>query len=123
VRYLKQIKVRNAEFRYDSGNVATFRIVKNGSYLCFEHIGFHDEKEHLRDRTEAEMNELDKKIIALHQSDPNLSYAEIAKQLNTNKSKVFRVLKKTLNKQNSSVFTYTFRRPFDMKPDGEESAE
>ena len=94
VRYLKQIKVRNAEFRYDSGNVATFRIVKNGCYLCFEFIGFDDEKEHLRDRTEAEINELNEKIIALHQSDPNLSYAQIANQLGTSKSKVARVIQK-----------------------------
>ena len=103
VRYLKQIKTRNAEYKYGSENVVTFRIVKNGCYLCFEFIGFDDEKEHLRARTEAEMNELDKKIIALHQSDPNLSYAEIAKQLNTSKMRVSRVLKKALNKQNSGV--------------------
>jgi RecA-family ATPase len=123
VRYLKQIKTRNAEFKYGSENVVTFRIVKKGSYLRFELIGLHNEKEHLRDRTEAEINELNEKIIALHQSDPNLSYGEIARRLGTNKTRVSRVLKKTLNKQNSSVFTYTFRRPFDMKPDGEESAE
>ena len=103
VRYLKQIKVRDAEFKYDSENVATFRIVKNGCYLCFEHVGFDDEKEHLRDWTDAEINELNEKIIALYQSEPNLSYAEIAKRLNTNKSKVYRVLKK-LNKPNSDVF-------------------
>ena len=52
VRYLKQIKARNAEFKYDSDNVATFRVVKNGPYRCFEHIGFHDEEEHLCVRTE-----------------------------------------------------------------------
>jgi len=103
VRYLKQIKVRDAEFIYDSGNVATFRIVKNGSYLCFEHTGFDAEKEQLRDRTEAEINELNEKIIALHQSEPNLSYSEIAKRLNTSKMRVSRVLKKALNKQNSGV--------------------
>jgi len=98
VRYLKQIKTRNAEFRYDSDNVAIFRIVKNGSYLCFEHIGFDSEKEHLRDRTDAELSELEKNIIALHQSEPNLSYAEIAKRLNTNKMRVSRVLKKKQNR-------------------------
>jgi RecA-family ATPase len=103
VRYLKQIKVRNAEYKYGSENVATFRIVKNGCYLCFEFIGFDDEKEHLRDRTEAEINELNEKIIALHQSEPNLSYSEIAKRLNTSKMRVSRVLKKALNKQNSGV--------------------
>jgi predicted HTH transcriptional regulator len=72
--------------------------VKNGFYLCFEFIGFDSEKEHLRARTDAEINELNEKIIALHQSDPNLSYAEIAKRLNTNKSKVCRVLQKKQNR-------------------------
>jgi hypothetical protein len=98
VRYLKQIKARNVEYKYDSENVATFRIVKNGFYLCFEFIGFDSEKEHLRARTDAELSELEMNIIALHQSDPNLSYAEIAKRLNTNKSKVCRVLQKKQNR-------------------------
>jgi len=97
VRYLKQIKTRNAEYKYGSENVATFRVVKNGCYLCFEHIGFDDEKEHLRARTDAEMNELDKKIIALHQSEPNLSFGEIARRVGTNKMRVSRVLKKASN--------------------------
>jgi len=94
VRYLKQIKTRNAEFKYDSDNVAIFRIVKNGSYLYFEHNGFDSEREPLRARTDAEMNELDKKIIALHQSEPNLSYGEIARRVGTNKMRVSRVLKR-----------------------------
>jgi hypothetical protein len=98
VRYLKQIKARNAEYKYGSENVVTFRVVKNGCYLCFEHIGFDDEKEHLRERSEAEINELNEKIIALHQSEPNLSYSEIAKRLNTSKAKVGRVLKKKQNR-------------------------
>jgi hypothetical protein len=101
VRYLKQIKTRSDEFKYDSGNVATFNVVKNGCYLCFEHIGFDDEREHLRARTEAEINELNEKIIALHQSEPNLSYSEIARRLNTNKMRVSRVMKKLREKQNS----------------------
>jgi len=103
LRYLKQIKARNTEYKYDSGNVATFKVVKNGPYLCFEHIGFHDEKEHLRERTDAELSELEMNIHALRQSEPNLSYAEIAKRLNTNKSKVYRVLQK-LNKPNNGVY-------------------
>jgi DNA-binding Lrp family transcriptional regulator len=48
----------------------------------------------MRTRTEAEINELNEKIIALHQSDPNLSYAQIANQLGTSKSKVARVIQK-----------------------------
>jgi predicted HTH transcriptional regulator len=106
VRYLKQIKARSAEFRYDSENVATFRVAKNGCYLCFEHIGFDSEKEHLRERNDAELSELEMNIHALYQSDPNLSYSEIAKQLNTNKMRVSRVLKKLQkpNKPNNGVF-------------------
>jgi hypothetical protein len=93
LRYLKQIKTRSAEYKYDSGNVATFKVVKNGCYLCLEHIGFHDEKEHLRARTEAETNELNEKIIALRQIE-KLSYDEIAERLHISKSKVSRVIKK-----------------------------
>ncbi|RFM24558.1 MAG: LuxR family transcriptional regulator [Candidatus Thermochlorobacter aerophilum] len=94
VRYLKQVKCRSAEFKYDSENVAVFRIVKHDRFIGFEHIGFDDEREHLRARTDAEMNELDKKIIALHQSEPNLSFGEIARRMGTNKMRVSRVLKK-----------------------------
>ena len=103
VRYLIQVKCRNAEFKYDSENVATFRVVKKGSCLFLEHNGYHDLKEHLRERTDAELSELEMNIHALHQSEPNLSYSEIAKQLNTSKSKVYRALQK-LNKQNNGVY-------------------
>jgi archaellum biogenesis ATPase FlaH len=103
VRYVKQVKTRSAEFKYDSENVATFRVVKNGCYLCFEHIGYDSEKEHLRERNSTEISELETNILTLHQSEPNLSYAEIAKRLNTSKSKVFRVLQK-MNKPNNGVF-------------------
>jgi KaiC/GvpD/RAD55 family RecA-like ATPase len=112
VRYVKQIKCRDAEFRYDSDNVATFRVVKNGCYLCFEHTGFDSEKEHLRDRTDAELSELEKNIIALHQSEPNLSYSEIARRLNTNKMRVSRVLRKAQSKLNSG----TLNTPTPFEP-------
>ena len=104
VRYVKQIKCRSAEYKYDSENVATFKVVKNGCFLCFEHTGYDSEKEHLRDRTDAELSELEMNIIALHQSEPNLSFAEIARRLNTNRMRVSRVLKKALNKPNSGTF-------------------
>jgi len=101
VRYIKQIKVRDAEFRFDCENVATFRIVKNGCYLCFEHTGFDSEKEHLRERNSTEISELEANILALRQNEPNLSNAEIARRLNTNRMRVGRVLKKLQEKQNS----------------------
>jgi len=104
LRYLIQVKCRNAEYKYGSENVAIFRVVKNGPNLFFEHNGFQNVIEQLRTRTDAEANELNEKIIALHQSDPNLSYAEIAKQLGTNKMRVSRVLNKAMDKQNSGFF-------------------
>jgi KaiC/GvpD/RAD55 family RecA-like ATPase len=103
LRYLIQVKCRNAEYKYGSENVAIFRVVKNGPNLFFEHNGFQNVIEQLRTRTDAEANELNEKIIALHQSDPNLSYSDIAKQLGTNKMRVSRVLNKAMDKQNSGV--------------------
>jgi predicted HTH transcriptional regulator len=107
VRYLKQIKARSAEFRYDSENVATFRVAKNGCYLCFEHIGFDSEKEHLRERNSTEISELEANILSLKQSEPNLSHGEIARRVGTNKMRVSRVLKK-LDKPNSGFFNTPF---------------
>ena len=104
LRYLIQVKCRNAEYKYGSENVAIFRVVKNGPNLFFEHNGFQNVIEQLRTRTDAEANELNEKIIALHQSDPNLSYSDIAKQLGTNKMRVSRVLNKAMDKQNSGFF-------------------
>jgi archaellum biogenesis ATPase FlaH len=97
VRYVKQVKTRSAEFKYDSENVAVFRLVKYDRFIGFEHTRFDDEKEYLRERNNNELSELEMNIHALHQSEPNLSYSEIAKQLNTSKAKVCRVLKKASN--------------------------
>jgi archaellum biogenesis ATPase FlaH len=46
LRYLKQIKTRSAELKYDK-NVAVFYLVKRNRFIGFEHIGFDDEREHL----------------------------------------------------------------------------
>jgi len=92
LRYLIQVKCRNAEYKYGSENAAIFRVVKNGTNLFFEHNGFQKVIEHLRARTEAEVKELNEKIIALRNSNPKLSYAQIANQLGTSKSTVARVI-------------------------------
>ena len=107
LRYLIQVKCRNAEYKYGSENVVIFRVVKKGQNLYFEHNGFRNVMEQLRERTEAELSELEKNIIALHQSDPNLSFGEIARRTGTNKMRVSRVVNKALDKldkQNSGIF-------------------
>lgn len=49
LRYLKQVKVRNSEFKYDSENVVLCEISKPTNFLHFEFSDFGQEKEHLKD--------------------------------------------------------------------------
>ncbi|MCH7638466.1 MAG: AAA family ATPase [Bacteroidetes bacterium] len=93
-RYLKQIKVRETDFSLDTENVAFLSLDKQGSFLGFNLIGYGSELEHLRARSSAETSELDADILALRESEPNLSNREMGRQLNTNHVKVGRVLKR-----------------------------
>lgn len=54
LRYLKQIKVRNAEARYDSENVYLCEIQKPDNFLHFEFLEFGSEREHLRDLSDGD---------------------------------------------------------------------
>lgn len=47
LRYLKQIKPRGSEIKYDKSNVVLFRIVKRNNFLQFEFDGHGVEREHL----------------------------------------------------------------------------
>ncbi|ANH84184.1 hypothetical protein A8C56_23560 [Niabella ginsenosidivorans] len=51
LRYVKQVKVRDGELRYDLENVALYQLVKD-DYLRFELIGYGNEFEHLKNLTE-----------------------------------------------------------------------
>ena len=44
LKYIKQIKVRNGEFKYGESHVQLCRIVKKSAFLKFESCGFDDEK-------------------------------------------------------------------------------
>lgn len=92
LRYIKQIKVRNSEFKFDKGNVAVCRIDKPINFLRFEFENFGTEDEHLRSISTNEKAQLEKDIVDLKQNEPNLSLGEIAKMLGTNKMKVKRIL-------------------------------
>ena len=48
LRYLKQIKVRTGEFKYDSNHVDICKIEKSGSFLGFTHVGYSSEEEQLK---------------------------------------------------------------------------
>ncbi|MCG7281760.1 AAA family ATPase [Chryseobacterium taklimakanense] len=94
VRYIKQIKARNTEIIYDTENVAILQISKPHNFLQFEFMDFGTEREHLREISEKDREDLAQSIINLKAQNPNLSYGEIAKQLGTNKMKVKRTLDK-----------------------------
>src|SRR5690606_23899526 len=91
-RYLKQIKARNTEIIYDSENVAICQIQKPSNFLEFEFVGFGTEREHLKELSEKDREQLEQSIIELKNSNPNLSLRDIANQLETNPMKVKRTI-------------------------------
>ncbi|MFR9545686.1 MAG: AAA family ATPase [Rikenellaceae bacterium] len=92
LRYIKQIKVRYGSYTNDADNVIVCTIEKTDSFLQFVQIGFGDEREHLRERSEDDINE-EIKNIQLLVSKGN-SYSTVAKELGISKSKVQRAMKK-----------------------------
>lgn len=94
LRYIKQIKARNTEIIYDTENVAVCQIQKPHNFLEFEFVDFATEREHLKELTEKDREDLEQSIIDLKSSNPLLSLGDIAIQLKTNKMKVKRTLDK-----------------------------
>lgn len=92
VRYIKQIKARNTEILYHTENVIVCSIDKPFNFLQFQFIDFGNEREFLRQLSDKDREHLEQSIIELKETNPHLSYGEIAKQLNTNKMKVKRTL-------------------------------
>lgn len=91
-RYVKQLKVRSGLLEYHSDNVILCKIEKSGAFTKFEHIGYANEKDLLRDTESGEDKLLKDAVYEL--KDQGKSYQEIADQLGTNKTKVCRILKK-----------------------------
>lgn len=93
-RYLKQIKARATEKIFDADNVVICKIAKPHNFLEFQFLGYDDEREHLKQFTDAGKAELDQKILDLRRTNPLMSFGEIALQLSTNKMRVKRVVDK-----------------------------
>uniref|UniRef100_UPI00404B0E14 BT4734/BF3469 family protein n=1 Tax=Flavobacterium sp. TaxID=239 RepID=UPI00404B0E14 len=66
LRYLKQIKVRNAIFEYDLNNIVLCQIKKSDSFLLFEYIGLDSEQKHLRIVSKEEKNDMIVSAIELN---------------------------------------------------------
>lgn len=95
LRYIKQIKARNTEIIYDTENVALCQVHKPYNFLEFEFIDFSTEREHLKEISIKDKEELEQSIIDLKASEPLLSFGDIAKRLGTNKMRVKRTLDKS----------------------------
>lgn len=93
LRYLKQIKVRNAEMKFDSENVYLCQVEKPGNFLHFEFVGFGSEREHLRDLSDGDRENLIERVKDL--SADGASQRVIADQLGISAMTVNRYLKKS----------------------------
>ncbi len=93
LRYIKQIKARATEIKFDSENVILCEIAMDYNRLTFQFRDFADEREHLRIHTDGEIDDLEQQIIEMKKSQ-GLSLGKIAESLGTNKMKVSRVLKR-----------------------------
>ena len=93
-RYLKQIKARATEKKYDAENVIICRMDKPFNFLGFQFLGYGDERNLLKQLSDSDKAELENKIIEFKTKDPNISIREIARQLDINPMKVSRVIGK-----------------------------
>ena len=92
LRYVKQVKVRAGEYRYDADNVIVYEIEHEADNVRFAFKGFAKESEHLKEQTEEEKISLNQQVHELRKEGKSIR--EIAAQLGMSKSTVDRVLKK-----------------------------
>ena len=92
LRYIKQLKVRFGGYEYDADNVIVAAIEKIGAFLQFVNMGFATEKEHLKEPSDKEVNDLAESVRTL--AGEGKSYRAIANQLGISKSTVGNILKK-----------------------------
>lgn len=92
LRYVKQLKVRAGEFRYDSDNVMVYEIVKNDGYVHFSFVEFASEYNHLREPDERDDNTREQNVKEL--LDKGKSFRDIAATLGISKSLVGKIAAK-----------------------------
>lgn len=67
IRYIKQIKQRNCEQVFDADNVCVCQISKEYNFLQFEFVGLGNEREHLKQYTEKDKNNIISQVKELSQ--------------------------------------------------------
>ncbi len=92
VRYLKQVKVRTGEYKYDSDNVIVYDAVKDGDFLKFELQGYGKEIDFLK--TKDENTDYEEIMSVLKLQKEGKTVREIASELGLSSSSVQRRIKK-----------------------------
>ena len=95
IRYLKHLKPRNSEMKYDASNVCVFQIEKRDNFLGFRFTGYSTEREHILPFTlgnNANREVLHKKVKELH--DEGHTQRRIAALLGISIATVNRYLRK-----------------------------
>lgn len=88
LRYVKQLKNRTGEIDYGSDNVMLASLEKIGAFLCFRDMGFSTEREHLRERSQDDEDQMDAMVKANFEA--GLTIEESASKLGIGKSTVQR---------------------------------
>lgn len=78
-KYLIQLKARSTQAIYDSSNVVVCSINKCLNYLSFEFCGYSNEREHLKEWTSEDQQELESKVVNMRKEGK--STREISKEL------------------------------------------
>lgn len=92
LRYVKQLKCRHGEFTHGSNNVIVCQIMKDDCWLHFVPIGYADEREHLRQMSDADETEMKNCVIEMHRDGK--SYRDIAKAVGTSHMTIKRIVDK-----------------------------
>ena len=90
LRYLKQVKVRTGEYKYDGDNVMVLDLIHENALLHFEIQGFSKEEEHLMHGDPSDDTEEILDVLRLQKQGK--SYRDIAKTLEMSLGKVQRRL-------------------------------
>lgn len=97
LRYIKQVKCRNTEMEYDSGNVMVCTLEKKECFLQFSRVECATEAEHLKIWSVSELAEREAKAKELNKSGKSIS--AIAKELGISRTTAHRLIHKGEKKE------------------------
>lgn len=92
IRFIKQVKVRSSDFKYNESNVMLCEIEKKDSFLQFVTVGYDEESEHLKKRKDNDKQQIIADIKLMQAEGKSIR--QIAKELGMSHATVARWAKK-----------------------------